>query len=84
VLLEITISAAQHWTFGLTGCMTSGGTFMPCYELANTGSFAQMITPEINSSQIVVFHGIPDYIKVVATEVDDTATVSVKVQPFNA
>jgi hypothetical protein len=42
-----------------------------------------MITPEIDASRIVVFHGIPDYIKVVATEVDDGATVTVKVQPFN-
>ena len=52
--------------------------------LANTGLFAQMITPEIDSSRIVVFHGIPDYIKIVATEVDDGATVTCKVQPFNA
>jgi len=83
VLMWITISAAQHWTFEVVGCVISGGTFLSCYELANTGLFAQMITPEIDASRIVVFHGIPDYIKVVATEVDDGATVTVKVQPFN-
>lgn len=83
VLLEITQSAAETWTFTVQGCMVSGGTFLDVYEMANTGALALMTIVENTLSRIVVFRGIPDYIKIVATEVAGTATITVKVQPLN-
>jgi hypothetical protein len=84
VLLELTQSAAEAWTYTVQGCMTSGGTFVDVYELANTGSLALMTVASNTLNRIVAFKGIPNYIKIVATEVAGTATISVKVQPFNS
>jgi hypothetical protein len=83
VLLEISQSAAEAWTYTVQGCMVSGGTFVDVYEMANTGVLAAMTIVENTLNRIVVFRGIPDYIKIVATEVAGTATVTVKVQPCN-
>lgn len=83
ILIEADISvAAKLWTFKVQGCMVSGGTFIDCYELANTGTMTLM-SYQTNASKIFVFKGIPDYVKIVATEDEDTATVTVKVQPLN-
>jgi len=82
VLVEVSISAAKNWTFKVQGCMASGGTFVDMYELANTGAMAAM-SYQTDSSKMFVFKGIPDYIKIVATEDVDGAEVTVKVQPCN-
>lgn len=83
IMLEVSISvAAKNWTFKVQGCMVSGGTFIDCYELANTGTMTLM-SYQTNASKIFVFKGIPDYVKIVATEDEDNATVTVKVQPLN-
>lgn len=82
VLVEVSISAAKNWTFKVQGCMTSGGTFVDMYELANTGTMAAM-SYQTNSSKMFVFKGIPDYIKIVATKNEDGASVTVNVQPCN-
>ncbi len=82
VLVSADISAAFNWTFKVQGCIVSGGTFVDLYEQANTGAMVAM-SYQCNSSRIFVFKGIPDYIKVVATEDADGATVTVKVQPLN-
>ncbi len=82
VLIEASISAAFNWTFKIQGCMVSGGTFVDCYEQANTGTMTLM-SYQCNASRIFLFRGVPDYIKIVATEDQDGATVTVKVQPLN-
>lgn len=83
LLVEVAISvAAKLWTFKVQGSLESGGTFVDCYEQANTGSMALM-SYQTNASKIFLFKGIPDYIKIVATEDEDGATVTVKVQPLN-
>lgn len=82
VLVEVTISAAFNWTFKVQGCMVSGGPFVDCYEQANTG-VQTLMSCQCNASRIFLFRGIPDYIKIVATEDEDGATVTVKVQPLN-
>ena len=83
ILVEAAISVAvKNWTFKVQGCMTSGGTFVDWYEQANTGTMTLM-SYQTNASKGWVWHGIPDYIKIVATEDEDNATVTVKVQPFN-
>ena len=82
VLIEASLSATFNWTFKGQGCMTSGGTFVDLYEQANTGTMTLM-SYQCNASRMFLFKGIPDYIKIVATEDEDGATVTVKVQPLN-
>ena len=83
ILLEVAISVAvKLWTFKVQGCVVSGGTFVDCYELANTGAMTLM-SYQTNESKIFIFKGIPDYVKIVATEDEDGATVTVKTQPLN-
>lgn len=83
VLLKITIAdAEQNWTVKLTGSFTKTGTYVDLYELANTGSMAQM-SYQTNSSKMILFKGIPDYIKIVATEDVTGAKCSVEVQLLN-
>jgi len=83
ILIQALISvAAQNWTFKLQGSFTENGTYTDLYELANTGSMAAM-SYQTNASKMFLFKGIPDWVKVVATEDVDGATVTVNVQPLN-
>jgi hypothetical protein len=82
ILVEASISAAFNWTFKLQGCMVSGGTFVDWYEMANTGAMTLM-SYQCNASRGWVWKGIPDYVKIVATENASGATATVKVQPVN-
>jgi hypothetical protein len=83
VLVSVEISGgANNWTFSVQGCMESGGTFVQCYEQANTGAMVAM-SYQCNSSQMFLFKGIPDYIKINANEDVDGSTVTVRVQPLN-
>lgn len=68
----------KTWTIGLIGSMTSGGTFVAHLDAAGA---AIVYTTDISGWYTVT--GIPDYVKIVATEVDNGATVSCSVQPFN-
>lgn len=82
-LVEVAISGgANNWTFKLTGCLVTGGTFVDLYEQANTGSMVAM-SYQCNASRTFLFRGIPDFTKVVATEDVNGSTVTVKVQPIN-
>jgi hypothetical protein len=82
-LLKITIAdATQNWTVKLQGCFTRNGTYVDLYEQANTGSMVAM-SHQTNASKIILFKGIPDWIKVVATEDVDGAKCSVEVQLIN-
>ena len=80
LLVYFTTSAANNWTIKIQGSDTRNGTYADCYELANTGSMAAM-SYQLNANRVFLFRGIPDWIKVVATEDADGATVTVKVQP---
>ena len=83
VLLKITISAAtQNWTIKLTGCFTRNGTYVDLYELANTGTMTAM-SHQTNASKMILFKGIPDYVKVVATEDVTGAKCSIEAQLLN-
>jgi hypothetical protein len=83
VLLKITIAeAAQNWTIKLQGCFTRNGTYIDLYEQANTGNMVAM-SHQTNVSRMILFKGMPDYIKVVATEDVDGAKCSVDVQLLN-
>jgi hypothetical protein len=83
VLVEVAISVqVKLWTTKIQGCLSSGGTFIDWYEMANTGTMTLM-SYQTNASKGFVFKGIPDYIKIVATEDEDTATYTCRVQPLN-
>lgn len=74
VLIEASISVAvKNWTFKIQGCFVSAGTFIDILDMSY----------QTNVSKIFMFKGIPDYIKIVATEDEDGATVSVKAQLLN-
>jgi hypothetical protein len=81
LLVHFVSSATDKtWTLSITGAMGSGLTFVPLLD-KTTGLAASEITTDI--SGWFVISNIPDYVKIVATVVDDGATVTVKVQPFN-
>jgi len=69
--------AAKNWTTKLQGCMTSGGTFADWYDGATQMSF------QTDSGKAVVWKGVPDFVKVVATEDADGGKATVTVQPLN-
>lgn len=71
----------KTWKISVTGAMGSGLTFVPLLD-KTTGLAASEITTDI--SGFFVINNIPDYVKIVATETDDGATVTCKVQPFNS
>jgi len=71
----------KTWVISITGSTGSGLTFVPLLD-KTTGLAASEITTDI--SGFFVISNIPDYIKIVATETDDGATVTCKVQPFNS
>ena len=75
ILIQVTISVSHNWTFSVRGCLTSGDTFTDWYEQANTG-FMTSMSYQTNANKGFVFKGIPDYVKIVATEDDDGATVT--------
>jgi hypothetical protein len=83
VLVAIIISVAtKNWTVKLQGAMTRGGTYMDLYEQANTGTMTAM-SYQTNANKMVLFKGVPDFIKVVATEDEDTGKCTVIVKPIN-
>lgn len=71
----------KTWVISITGAMGSGLTFVPLLD-KTTGLAASEITTDI--SGWFVISNVPDYVKIVATETDDGATVTCKVQPFNS
>ena len=81
ILIDFAISGAANWTISITGCDTDTGTFKAVYELANTGTMTAM-SYQLNANRIFVFKGVPNYIKVVATEDAGAETVTVKAQPI--
>lgn len=82
IMVHATISDTYNWTFSVTGSPTTGGSFVAVYEQANTGAMAAM-SYQTNASKCWVWRGIPDFIKIVATEDASGATATVKVQPMN-
>ena len=61
----------KTWTIQILGSATSGGSFV---EWITSAGVSNLYTTDI--SGFFVVQGVPDFIKVVATEVDDGATVS--------
>jgi hypothetical protein len=80
LLVFFDTSAANNWTIKVQGAPTRSGTYADCYEQANTGTMTLM-SYQLNADRVFLFKGIPDWVKIVATEDVDGSTVTVKVQP---
>jgi hypothetical protein len=82
VFLFILITVAvKNWTIKLQGCDTRNGTYIDLYS--NDANTHNAMSIQTNANKIVQFKNIPNWIKVVATEDEDTAKCTVKVLPFN-
>lgn len=77
IIQEIITVNAKLWTVKLTGSLISGGTFSDVYD---NGTLCSMQT---NSSKIMLFKGIPQFLKIVATEDEDTGKCTVRYQLMN-
>lgn len=76
LLVETVVTVAvKNWTVKVTGSLSTGGTFADCYDGSTLMSY------QTNSSRINLWKGIPRYVKIVATEGEDTGTCTVRVQP---
>jgi hypothetical protein len=78
ILIDFAITGAANWTISITGCDTDTGTFKNVYL---TDSTTQM-SLQLNANRVWSWKGVPNYIKVVATEDADGQTVTVKAQPI--
>lgn len=79
IQFEITAGTGS-WNIEITGCETSTGTFKSIY-LGGTGE--QCIRTGITANIAFNFAVTANYIKIVATEVTDGATVTVTATPCN-
>lgn len=78
ILIENVITiAAKLWTVKITGCLTVDGVFADVYDGVIQMS-AQTSTAKIN-----LWKGLPPYIKIVATEDEDTGKCTVRYQLLN-
>lgn len=66
------------WDISLQGAMVSGATFVDLYN----GS-TQMKATGLTASRMILWTGVPDFVKVVATLTGGSGSVTVKVQPLN-
>ena len=77
VLVYFNITGSGAWTIKLQGALTSSDDYIDLYD----GNGIQMSTGSLTTDMCRLFVGIPDFIKVVATEDSNGATVTTKVQP---
>ena len=77
-LVAVDFTGSGSWTVKLQGALTSDGVYKDLYD--NNGSL--LSTGSISADRIQLFVGLPENIKVVATEDSGTASITVKVQPI--
>lgn len=78
-LVSCDLTGTGTWKVDVQGRFDSNGVYMDIYD--NTD--AQLTTGNITSDRMKLFVGIPSFIKIVATEVVDGATLTVRVLPLN-
>lgn len=79
VLVSVLISGSGTWKIDIQGRFNTAGTSMDIYDNNDN----QLTTGNLTASRMKLFVAIPDLIKIVATEVSDGATCTVRVQPLN-
>ena len=68
----------KTWTIQVLGSTSLTGTYVPWITSAGLDN-----TYTTDISGFFIVQGIPDYVKIVATETDNGATVSCTIQPLN-
>lgn len=79
VLISTLITGTGTWNVKIQGNLAFDGTFMDMYD--NNGNL--LTTGNTSANLIKLCTAIPDFIQVVATEVVDGATLTVRIQPIN-
>ena len=79
VIIDATIGAGATYKLDIQGSNTANGTFHDIYSANNA---TQLTSGNLTASRMMVFAGVPDYIKIVATEVGGASTCTVIVQPI--
>jgi hypothetical protein len=82
ILIHAIFSGEANWTIKVQGSMTENGSYADVYELANTGTMTAM-SYQTNATKMFLFKGIPDFVKIVATEDVSGQTITVYAQPIN-
>jgi len=78
IIIETVITvAAKLWTVKVQGCLSTGGTFADCYDGAT------LMSSQTNSSKIVIWKGLPPFIKLNANEDEDTGKCTVRYMLIN-
>jgi hypothetical protein len=79
VLVSVLITGAGTWKIDIQGRLDGSDTFVDIYDNNDN----QLTTGNLTASRMKLFVAIPGEIKIVATEVADGATCTVRVQPIN-
>jgi hypothetical protein len=79
VLVSVNISGTGTWKVDVRGRFDVSGTVMDIFD----NNDRQLTTGNLTASRMRLFVSIPNLITIVATEVADGATCTVRVQPIN-
>jgi len=79
VLVTVLINGAGTWKVDIQGRLDASGTVMPIVD----NNDAPLTTGNLTVSTMKLFVSVPDLITVVATEIADGATCTVRIQPLN-
>ena len=75
IIIQTVITvAAKNWTTKILGSLVSGGTFSDFYDNGTLCSF------QTNSGKVMLFKGLPQFIKIDMTEDEDTGKATVYYQ----
>lgn len=78
VLVSVLITGTGTWKVDVQGRFNTSGTVMDIYDHNDN----QLTTGNLTASRMKLFVCVPDLIKVVATEIADGATCTVRIQPI--
>lgn len=77
--VRVVLDTAKEWTFSLLGNTVYDGQFVPVYDASGAA-----VSITVNASRMWVWHNVPDYVQIKATEQVEGATATVYVAPLNA
>ncbi len=80
IIQTIVTIAVKNWTTKILGSAISGGTFSDLYD--NT-TFEESFSFQTNTSKIMLFRGLPQFIKIDMTEDEDGGKATVYYQLIN-
>lgn len=75
LIVHATMTNSREWEVKVVGSPTTGGTFVDCYDAAT------QMTLTSSTGKCVLWKGIPEFVKIVATENSDGGACTVVVQP---